>query len=715
MNSGIAGAAKAFGRFLSRNYVILYSACLFVMIVFGFFGNEDSRLIDLSIWRLALLLIAAVLLLAKLFLFFRLRMKSTFRTFELGMICVATLNVIVQASGGLSGELYPINYILVSLITAFSTIPLGLVFAGLLAVVEAGRLIYIDAGGEEMVRVLYHLFFTILFCLGIGVFLKMERENAIRAKAVLAKLSNDADDLAQRAGTHKDLASLKRSERNRSTVRNVFSLDEELFTVLEIARKVFGSYSAVLLLLDGDGKHLRVRMQVSDSDNVCDVEQIKLTSTVLNWVLKHNTHFAIPEVKDSDQLGYYKRSERIQSALAAPVIGGEDPIGVLVVDSEESESYDRQDGRVLSRFAQLLAQSINRAKDAAELESARVEFAALFSVSEKLSSSLELSDIGGIILESARSIVDSDAAMVVLIDDQVSEARIEAVKGPQVNFLKERRFDARSGLVGSSILQKKYWYLPNFKDWEKSLGRKRKPILTKGLDVRDVGSLLCLPLVHKDKGMGALILTWKQRRYLSDFEQKILRVFVDMCSQALANARMYLQMEQMATTDGLTGLTNHRVFQDVLLREIERAERMPANISLIMVDIDHFKNINDTYGHPIGDEVLRQLAKLLHDSVRSIDMAARYGGEEFALVLINTDERGALKFSERLRKSAASMKIPADGETIQITVSLGLASYPRDTRNKDELIELADTALYHSKENGRNRVTYVGSIPRDKR
>jgi diguanylate cyclase (GGDEF)-like protein len=166
---------------------------------------------------------------------------------------------------------------------------------------------------------------------------------------------------------------------------------------------------------------------------------------------------------------------------------------------------------------------------------------------------------------------------------------------------------------------------------------------------------------------------------------------------------MHAEIERMATTDGLTGLLNHRVLQQDLTKELRRSERQSIPLSLLLVDIDHFKKVNDTYGHPVGDLVLRGVARILKEEIRDIDTAARYGGEEFAVVLPGTDSAGAKNFAERLRKTIMAETFSADGRTLKVTASIGIASVPADAKTKEELIERTDQALYHAKHQGRNQ------------
>lgn len=167
-----------------------------------------------------------------------------------------------------------------------------------------------------------------------------------------------------------------------------------------------------------------------------------------------------------------------------------------------------------------------------------------------------------------------------------------------------------------------------------------------------------------------------------------------------------VKLREMAFRDGLTGLYNYRYFQELMDREVSRSQRYHLALSLILFDIDHFKKVNDTYGHPAGDEVLRQLAELVQETMRITDIVVRYGGEEFAVILPSTDLGGCKVFATRLRRRVEEMEMVVNGISIRITISAGVTGYDPTQKQLDKsmLINSADSALYKAKNNGRNRV-----------
>ena len=216
-------------------------------------------------------------------------------------------------------------------------------------------------------------------------------------------------------------------------------------------------------------------------------------------------------------------------------------------------------------------------------------------------------------------------------------------------------------------------------------------------------------LVDGPEYLGAISIARHGAAFTSE-EEDLLEYLAGQAVVSIENASLHETVERQAVTDELTGLANVRAFTSFLDREIERRRRFDHPVGLVMIDLDDFKRVNDTYGHQQGDEVLAHVAWVLRDASRDLDMVVRYGGEELAVVLPQTDGSGAAQLAERMRRAIESLHVPRVGQsgTIEVTASFGVASVPENGLDRNELIAAADAALYAAKAGGKNRVERAG-------
>jgi diguanylate cyclase (GGDEF)-like protein len=218
-------------------------------------------------------------------------------------------------------------------------------------------------------------------------------------------------------------------------------------------------------------------------------------------------------------------------------------------------------------------------------------------------------------------------------------------------------------------------------------------------------SIFCMPLTVLGRTVGVLHLSSSQPDAFPAERRGVLARSADQLKAALGGYRLLASVQRQAVTDPLTGLFNQRYFRDYLERQLALARRRGEKICLLMIDIDKFKPVNDTYGHDVGDAVLRAFARVLLREVRTSDVVARYGGEEFVVVLPNTDHVGGLTTAEKIRQATMGSAIGATpGGDFHMTVSVGLAVFPDNGRAAEELFRSADNAMYRAKQAGRNRV-----------
>lgn len=210
---------------------------------------------------------------------------------------------------------------------------------------------------------------------------------------------------------------------------------------------------------------------------------------------------------------------------------------------------------------------------------------------------------------------------------------------------------------------------------------------------------LAIPLISQNETIGVLNVEGLEEEALEKF-MIVARQF----SLEIEKVRLYETVQELAITDGATGVFVRRYFLEILKEEFERSLMHNFKMSFLMIDLDHFKECNDAFGHLVGDFILKEIARILRQNVREIDFIGRYGGEEFSLLLPETDKTSAGLVAERLRAAVASQGFKAYDEFTKMTISIGLSTFPEDAKNISELIDFADKALYEAKAQGRNRV-----------
>lgn len=347
-----------------------------------------------------------------------------------------------------------------------------------------------------------------------------------------------------------------------------------------------------------------------------------------------------------------------------------------------------------NRMASTIKQKIEGLEEAYQREQRVVrELAILNEFMGDVSNDTEMEDMLIRFAERASDLLKADGAAVVVRDLEGEEFFVSTHELVTQGFIDEilrmKGFKSSSLYLSEVVVAEK-------EPWQ--------------LSGKEIGSMIYIPVSSSTGMTGVLVVFNRKGGFLEHHEDTILS-FAFQAFQSIAYQR---QLAKLATTDGLTGLNNHRVFQERLEEEILRAERYKRRLFLLLIDIDHFKRFNDTYGHQTGDAVLQNLASVIRGSVRKVDFAARYGGEEFVIILPETDCENALMVSERIRNKVMMQEIVAGSEKITLTVSIGIACFPEDARTKEDLIGKADTALYYAKESGRNRVFLYTDIPVEK-
>ena len=389
---------------------------------------------------------------------------------------------------------------------------------------------------------------------------------------------------------------------------------------------------------------------------------------------------------------------QIKSLLAMPLISDEQKIGIALISRKAEHTFSSRETNLAEQATNQLALSIakNRAVDA--LQHRTQELSALQKATTALLTTLDLEVLLGQILDAVISAIPaSEKGTLHLVARDTGQLQLRAVQGytdPRIRIFNPT--DSAS-FVATSVRERKQMLIHD---------AHADPRTRYGGDIpeiRAISSMIIAPLILGGKTLGAISLDAYRRYAFTDGDLQLLVSFAATATTAIQNAQLYAEVQKQAITDPLTALYNRRGFFELGRREVERAHRFDRPLTAMMIDIDLFKQVNDTQGHLIGDQVLAGVASQIEHQLRQVDLPGRYGGDEFIALLPETDLFNAYQAAERLRRSIAKVHYPTENEPVRVTVSIGIASLKASSDSLETIIERADQALYSAKQSGRNR------------
>lgn len=484
---------------------------------------------------------------------------------------------------------------------------------------------------------------------------------------------------------------------------NAVAPRQQAIVALDEMARLLGAERAFLFTLEGDPPTLR-QMAARDASRQDLTGLSTYSSRVVNEVWSTGQAVVVSGSEEAELLGSVSAVVHdLRSILAAPLMVRDDMVGVVYLDTRVARGvFTRQDVEILTAVANHIAIAMETSR-AVHLEAAvaseeeqRRTAERLRAATAAMTSTLHLPDVLDALLDGARDLVTFDHAVAALWEEDAFVV------------MRARGFTADSDLTGRRIV-------PAEEDAVALLVRDRRPSLWTGAQVKDwlssagdpplSGSWMGVPVLARDEVIGMLALSAQAPRTFDEGRTEVVFALASQAGVAIEHARLFSQVQRLASTDELTRLNNRRAFLAQSERELERAVRLGRPLSAVMLDVDHFKHVNDTHGHAVGDDVLKAVASCLRGSVRAIDVVGRYGGEEFAIVLPEQDLRTAVQMSaERVRQRVEETPLTTEAGLLRVTVSVGVASLRADDATLESLLRRADAALYAAKAAGRNRV-----------
>ncbi len=478
-------------------------------------------------------------------------------------------------------------------------------------------------------------------------------------------------------------------------------VDQILDSFIRIIQARLNAHTVAVLFPTNDSGY-RIRRFASRSEHVNDQAVIYPGVGVIGSFLKDglkqlNLHEI---VTDSMTLYYYKDDAGIRSLMASPVMADGTERGTIIVDSTEVRHFSDEDHAYLTTMANLVGQTVYFAYLSTEYRLEHRRIVSMSSIEKEFFRVQTVDAILDTMMKIVPFAIACDRLTISLRDPETADATIQRVWGLSAENFKNLVFSTTDKTLAGLVYAKNMYLFRNFVE------DHYETRYTQGEhQSQELSSFLAFP-IGVDKCIGAFFLESLRKDAFTESNRDLLSRLATSAGLAIERLRIVEQAKNLATHDGLTGLINHREFQALLKDEITRSIRYEDPLSLVICDIDFFKKINDTYGHPFGDTVLRGISGKLRENLREgVDVVARYGGEEFALVLVKTDAQKAVETVERIRQEIEKFLFKSPrGEDIRVTMSFGIAVYWQHAKQIEVLIQKADKALYRAKENGRNRV-----------
>jgi len=484
-------------------------------------------------------------------------------------------------------------------------------------------------------------------------------------------------------------------------------IDDILSSVVYFMSRNFKAYSALGFIFDPAANVFTLNSFHSKSMAIIKNIRIPLGRGVVGQVGADKAAFISGDLAsyNADVL-YYSGTGLVKSIVATPVISdAKELLGALVIDSQDPHAFKDEHKDILRRFSSLAAALIFNARMRQYQERTAKQFQMFYEASQQFINALRFDQVFAVLVSIAQQIASYTRIIALSFGENDSTCTVVKIRGPSPDLPEGFCFKLNAGLYSYALQKQK---IVNVADFQEFKGKYYR-FTPEEIPNDTVRSLIIIPILGEaSRPIGLLsIENTEPNQFLGEMET-ILFTLVGNATVAFTRARLYEKMELLAITDGLTQLINHKQFQSQLAKEMERSRRYKRSMSLLILDIDHFKSFNDSYGHQVGDLVLREIAQCIKSALRTNDQAARYGGEEFAVIIPETDEQGALTTAERIRTKIESHVIQSGDNRLRVTISIGCAAYPIHAADQQELIANADAALYHAKENGRNQSCLYG-------
>ncbi|MFC1544153.1 diguanylate cyclase [Gemmatimonadota bacterium] len=477
------------------------------------------------------------------------------------------------------------------------------------------------------------------------------------------------------------------------TLQGEAPIEERLTSLVDNLKHALGAHFGYVMLYDEEEGYLTFGAASGIELEALDGFRIEPGTGVTGRVFTSGKPVLVTDVSlDPD---YIAVSEDVVSELAVPILVQGKAIGVLNFESDRPDAFSKDDLRLASIIAAQIGTALQHALAYEEARAHLKELELLNQVTQAIGTIEDMQDLLDTIANKIHEVFETNVVGILLREPGGMRLEVKAAAGDRHEHVGDLDLHLGKGITGAAAKEGKTVYVPD-------VTRDARYVPA---DPR-IRSELAVPLTSEDEVIGILNLESMKVDAFPEEDRRVIEIVATQTAQILGKAMLYDRLATMAITDGLTGLFNHRHFFMRLEAEFKRSVRYSYPLSLIMVDIDFFKEFNDRHGHMQGDHALRQVAELIMHAVRETDVVARYGGEEFTAILPLCHESTALEVAERLRQTVEQAGLGAEDDGgAPLTVSVGICTAPQHASTYEELVRRADDAMYASKRLGKNLCT----------